>query len=310
MKIRHHVQKTFEIACAYAGINSVEKHFVDNSFVVVFEGGLFKGILTPSDIIKSPHMLAIDCLHEKPRISCDQDMESVLRVMKESRNHVLPVFDSNDFIGIVLQETVTNFLFEYHKKLKHLISERTAELKKVRDELEQRVEIRTSELMKTTKELQCKQEELSRHKLELERVNKELLYTNNALSVVARNIDINKGEAEKKIALTINSNIMPIITKLKDCKTFKKHQADLDTLAAYLNDITSSLLSCADVIVNLSPSEMRVAAMVKNELTSKEIAGKLYISLDTVKTHRKNIRKKLNIYKSDVSLSDYFRQKF
>lgn len=178
---------------------------MDNLFVVVFEGGSFKGILTPSDIIKSPHVLVIDCLHKKPRISCDQDMESVLKVMKESRNHVLPVFDSNDFIGVVLRETITDFLFEYHNELKHIISERTAELKKAHDELEQQVETRTSELMKTTKELQCKQEELLRHKLDHGKVNKELLETNNALLVVARNIDIKKEEAEKKIALTINS---------------------------------------------------------------------------------------------------------
>jgi predicted transcriptional regulator len=310
MKIKHHVQKDFEIAYAYAGIKSVEKRLVDNSFVVVFEGGSFKGILTPSDIIKSSHMLAIDCLHKKPRISCDQGIESVLKVMKENRNHVLPVFDGNDFIGVVLQGTITDFLFEYNNELKHIIAERTAELKKVHEELEQHVEIRTSELMKTTKELQCKQEELLRHKLDLVKVNKELLETNNALSVLARNIDINKEEAEKKIALTINSNIVPIIKKLKDCKTLKKHQTDLDTLTAYLNDITSSLLHGADVVVNLSPSEMRVASMIKNELTSKEIATKLYICLDTVKTHRRNIRKKLKIYKSDISLSNYLRQKW
>ena len=309
MKIKHHVQKTFETAYAYAGIDSVEKRLVDNSFVVVFEGGSFKGILTPSDIVKSPHMLAIDCLHKKPRISCDQEMESVLKVIKESRNHVLPVFDGNDFIGVVLQETITDFLFEYNNELKHIISERATELKKTHDELEQRAETHTSERMKTTKELQCKQEELLHHKLELEKVNKELLETNNALSVVTRNIEISKEEAEKKIALSINSNIIPIIKKLKDCKTFKEHQSDLDILAAYLNDITSILLSGADVVVNLSPSEMRVAAMIKNELTSKEIAAKLCISLDTVKTHRRNIRKKLKIYKSNISLSDYFRQK-
>ena len=309
MKIKHHVQKTFEIAYAYAGIDSVEKRLVDNSFVVVFERGSFKGILAPSDIIKSPHMLAIDCLHKKPRISCTHDMESVLKVMKESRNHILPVFDGNDFIGVVLQETIADFLFEYNNELKHIISERTAELKKAHEELEQRAEARSSELMKTTKELKCKQEELLHHKLELEKVNKELLETNNALSVVTRNIDINREEAEKKIALTIDSNIMPIIKKLKDCKTFKKHQADLDMLAGYLNDIIPSLLSGADAIVNLSPFEMRVAAMIKNELTSKEIATKLYISLDTVKTHRRNIRKKLKIYKSNISLSNYLRQK-
>jgi len=55
--------------------------------------------------------------------------------------------------------------------------------------------------------------------------------------------------------------------------------------------------------------ELRIAAMVKNGLTSQEIARQLNISLHTVKTHRKNIRKKLKIQNSTVNLSSYLRAK-
>ena len=190
------------------------------------------------------------------------------------------------------------------------ITSRKKAEKELNDELEQRVKARTSELLKSTQELQSRQEELLGHKLELEKVNKELLDTNNAISVLARNIDKNKEEAEKKIALTVNSNIMPIIEKLKDYKTLKDHQSELDVLSAYLNNITTSLSNGTHIIVRLSPSEMRVAAMIKNGLTSKEIATKLNISLDTVKTHRKNIRKKLKIHNSDINLANYLRHKW
>ncbi|MCD4763682.1 MAG: hypothetical protein K8R28_06630 [Desulfobacterales bacterium] len=86
MRIKHHVQKTFETADAYAGVDSVEKRLIDNSFLVVLDEGSFIGILTPIDIIESPHKLVIDCLHNKPRIDCNQDIESVLKVMKENQN--------------------------------------------------------------------------------------------------------------------------------------------------------------------------------------------------------------------------------
>ena len=310
MKIKHHVQKAFESTEAYAAIDSVEKRLRDNSFLVLLDEGSFIGILTPSDIIESTHKLVIDCLHDKPRIDCNQDIESVLKVMKESRNFVLPVFDGDVFIGIVLQASITDFLFEYHNKLKRAISERTADLKKAHDELKQQVEARTSELLKSTQELQNRQEELLGHKLELEKVNKELLDTNNALSVLANNIDKNREEAEKKIALSINSNIMPIIENLNDYKTLKDHRSELYVLAAYLNDITTSLSNGTDIIVRLSPSEMRVAAMIKNGLTSKEIATRLNISIDTVKTHRRNIRKKLKIHNSDINLVNYLRHRW
>jgi DNA-binding CsgD family transcriptional regulator len=52
-----------------------------------------------------------------------------------------------------------------------------------------------------------------------------------------------------------------------------------------------------------------VAVMVKNGLTSQKIADMLYISLDTVKTHRKNIRKKLKIQNSKVNLTSYLRSR-
>ena len=310
MKIKHHVKKTFETTDAYAEIDSIEKRLRENSFLVVLDEGAFMGILTSSDIIESKHNLVIDCLHDNPRIDCEQDIELVLKVMNDSHNFVLPVFDGDVFIGIVLQASITDFLFEYHNELKRAISERTAELKKAHDELKQQVETRTSELLKSTQELQNRQEELLGHKLELEKVNKELLDTNNAVSVLAKNIDKNREEAEKKIALSINSNIMPIIENLKNYKTLKDHWAELDVLVAYLHDISTSLLNSTDIIIRLSSAEMRIAAMIKNGLTSKEITEKLHLSIDTVKTHRRNIRKKLNIHKSNINLTNYLRQKW
>ena len=414
MRIKHHIQKTFETTDGYDEIDSIEKRLRDNSFLVVLNEGSFIGILTPSDIIESPHKLVIDCLHNKPRIDYEQDIKLVLKVMKESQNFVLPVFDGDVFIGIVLQAAITDFFLEYRNELEQVVSERkqaeealreseeklagilasvtdhmgmiddqhnivwandfakklfgediigrkcynvyhrhdkpckscvvrrcfgdgniheheaeailadgsrkifwrTAsvalrdndddrvilvmevsrditerkkaekELKKLNVELEQRVEARTSELLKSTQ---------------------ELLDTNNAIAVLAKNIDKNKEEVEKKIALTINSNIMPIVENLRNYKTLKNHQVELDVLVAYLQDITSSLLNGSDIIVQLSSSEMRIATMIKNGLTSKEIAGKLYISLNTVKTHRRNIRKKLNIHNSDINLANYLR---
>ena len=59
----------------------------------------------------------------------------------------------------------------------------------------------------------------------------------------------------------------------------------------------------------ITDQEMRVAVMVKNDLTSQKIANMLYISLHTVKTHRKNIWKKLNIQNSTVNLAFYLKSK-
>ena len=73
-----------------------------------------------------------------------------------------------------------------------------AEWRNINQELERRVQERTLELMEAARQLEDKQEELSAHKFHIKRVNKELVQTNTALSVMARNIDKKRDELEKK----------------------------------------------------------------------------------------------------------------
>lgn len=45
----------------------------------------------------------------------------------------------------------------------------------------------------------------------------------------------------------------------------------------------------------ISPREKEVIQLIANEYSTKEIANLLFISTETVKSHRKNIRRKLNV---------------
>ncbi len=182
-------------------------------------------------------------------------------------------------------------------------------MKQACGELEREVKACTSELKASNMEVQLGHKELLKHKLELEKVNKELLETNETVSVLAQNISKGRGKAQKKIALTISSKIMPIVEQLRTAKTLEGRRTELDVLAFYLHDMTSSLTRGMDEFISFSPSEMTVAAMIKNGLTSRQIADRLYISLETIKTHRRNIRKKLKINNAKFSLVNYLRLK-
>jgi DNA-binding CsgD family transcriptional regulator len=57
----------------------------------------------------------------------------------------------------------------------------------------------------------------------------------------------------------------------------------------------------------LSMGELRVALMVKNGLTNEEIAEYLHITPETVKTHRRNIRRKLGITGERSDLNAYLQ---
>ncbi len=184
-----------------------------------------------------------------------------------------------------------------------------AELAEAYDEMEQSVEERTLELMQTAGELERKHKELLHHKKDLETVNRELVDTNKALSVLARNIDRKREQAEKKISIAISSKIIPVIEGLKNDKILKNVEAEIDILISYLNELTPGLRNGSGIIYSLSATELRVATMIKNGLTSPEVARLLYVSLDTIKTHRRSIRRKLNISNSKINLTSYLRVK-
>ena len=138
---------------------------------------------------------------------------------------------------------------------------------------------------------------------------KELVETNNALSVLARNIDQKRERFQEKTTRTINSKILPIIEKFHKNKAFAKHRPEFDVLKAYLHELGADTKDEPGIIFILSNAELRIATMVKNGFSSPEIARLLSVSQDTVKTHRKNIRRKLNISNSKINLTTYLRAK-
>jgi DNA-binding CsgD family transcriptional regulator len=90
-------------------------------------------------------------------------------------------------------------------------------------------------------------------------------------------------------------------------KCWKKIMADLDVLETNLSSIFSTSNNHHEIISYLTDQEMRVAALIKRGLTSQKISNLLCISEETVKTHRKNIRKKLKINNTNTNLISYLK---
>ena len=210
--------------------------------------------------------------------------------------------------SIPIQDVDGNF-DHIHTTITDISARKLAEiaLRQAHDNLKREVENRTLDLKTTTEKLKSRQEELLRHKSELEKVNKELLETNKAITILARNIDKNRQETENTLTKTISSSIIPIIEDLRKTNTSDSIDAGLNILAIHVQSLTSDLIGETNIMAYLTPTEVRVATMIKSGLTSQEIAGKLYISLHTAKTHRRNIRKKLNVQNSNINLASYLR---
>lgn len=162
---------------------------------------------------------------------------------------------------------------------------------------------------KALMDVEIKSNELQIHKQRLERTNRQLMETNNALSVLAQNIERTKQETERQVVLKTRSLIIPIIEKLMRDDKLLAYRTELTMLISHVEDLTSGMAYDIKIATTLTATELRVASLIKNGLTTEELANHLNISTSTVKTHRKNIRKKLNINKSQRNLKDFLKNK-
>ncbi|MCH8317009.1 MAG: response regulator transcription factor [Bacteroidetes bacterium] len=66
-------------------------------------------------------------------------------------------------------------------------------------------------------------------------------------------------------------------------------------IKGYVNKSAHKPKETSEVNIPISKREKEVLALIVEELTNKEIADKLFISIRTVETHRRNIMEKLNV---------------
>jgi DNA-binding CsgD family transcriptional regulator len=153
-------------------------------------------------------------------------------------------------------------------------------------------------------ETASKEDELQRCKADLENIKTELLNTNYALSTLARNLREEQHDLAQKITTNIAQQVLPAIDEIENSKIPEIVKQQLNIVRLLLNNVISISKGREEsVIPVLSKAELRVANMIKNGLKTAAIAKLLYVSELTIKTHRRNIRKKLKIDSSPRSLS-------
>ena len=158
-------------------------------------------------------------------------------------------------------------------------------------------------------ELRNSRQDLETHKERLEQINGQLMETNNALSVLAQNIERTRKETERQVVLKTRSLIYPIVEMMQQDNSLSKYHGELQLLGHYLDDLTSGMAYDVKLATTLTASEMRIVSLIRSGMTSEEIANYMNISPSTVKTHRRNIRKKLKINNNDQNLRDFLQSR-
>jgi DNA-binding CsgD family transcriptional regulator len=114
-------------------------------------------------------------------------------------------------------------------------------------------------------------------------------------------------EAEYRIFAQFRSFVMPLLEDIAGQRSDRLSGEMLDLLRKYVNDLASGLAAHLQRSTSLSTQELRIALMVKNGWTSEAIAAHLHVSPETIKTHRRNIRRKLGLTSSNQKLSAYLQ---
>ena len=155
------------------------------------------------------------------------------------------------------------------------------------------------------KEIHALKQKVNNYEEKLKEVEKELSENEITLHTLAKNIDRIKLNTQKKILKRISSEVFPLLNELKSDKISDKTRAKLEIITTRLKMIMPIPSNPYRVLTSLSPMEVRIASMIKDGYKSRDIASLLCISLDTVKTHRRNIRLKLELNNKPISLSSY-----
>lgn len=134
---------------------------------------------------------------------------------------------------------------------------------------------------------------------------KALEQKNIALSEILGQIEIEKKQIKDNVMANAENLLLPIIQKLSLKGESLKY---VQLLRTNLQELTSSFgkkLTAKES--RLTSREIEICNMIRNGITSKEIASLLNISLGTAEKHRNNIRKKLDIVNKDVNLSSVLK---
>lgn len=159
----------------------------------------------------------------------------------------------------------------------------------------------------TLQELRQSQQALQARTRRLETLNRELTEVSNAFSVLARRMDRVKEETEQRIRRQVRSLIDPLIENCGHDRNLARYASQLEILRTYIEDPAFDLTTDLPAVAGLSAQELRIAYMIKTGMTIREIAGRLHVSPETVKTHRRNIRKKLGLQGTRKNLHAYLQ---
>ncbi|MGI2335904.1 MAG: helix-turn-helix transcriptional regulator [Dehalogenimonas sp.] len=151
--------------------------------------------------------------------------------------------------------------------------------------------------------------------LELQDLNQQLKLERQALreTNTALKVILSRNEQQQQdIYHDIRHNVEKILLPIMDSMAIhlpNSQKKYVELLKVNLAEITSPFLGgLSNNFIALSPTEILICNMIKNGMTSKEIAEIRGVSNATIHHHREKIRRKLGISNQEVNLATFLQQ--
>jgi len=152
------------------------------------------------------------------------------------------------------------------------------------------------------------QEALRKSEAELLEKSRHLEEVNAALNVLLKRREEDKSDLEEKILANVKELVLPYVEKLKNSRLRSDQMTLAGILESNMQEIFSPFVTrLSSKFLSLTPAEIKVASLIKDGKTSKEIAFLLHASENTIRSHRFHIRSKLDLKNKKVNLRSYLR---
>ncbi len=190
-------------------------------------------------------------------------------------------------------------------------------LKNASNHVESQVDARIDELSSENERLRAqiaeKEDLLRSQKKRASEMKQRAIHSeemNAATEILLLRKDKDREELEDKLMLNIRELVMPYIKRLKESKVTNKQSIYIDIIESNIKNATQPIISgMSNIFLRLTPTEIKVANLLKQDKVTKDIASLMGLSPRTIEAYRSSIRRKFDIKKRNINLKTFLLSK-
>jgi DNA-binding CsgD family transcriptional regulator/PAS domain-containing protein len=134
----------------------------------------------------------------------------------------------------------------------------------------------------------------------------QLQEMNVTLRTVMKSVDKERETFQESVGDIVRTTLLPALNTLRKEQSESIRKSYLDILEDQLLKLTpGGEYGHHALLLKLTPTEMKVCQFIRAGATTKDIAEALNLSIVTIQTHRRNIRRKLDLQNRNINLYNF-----